>query len=164
MRSRAVLLLAVCCAAALVLALLTRLGNERNNQAITRNSLPWCLEDPAPAPELDRPEASPFARTEAAPIPSFCERIDPVLALPESTSAEVTSKRVALQAVLVEVAPKGTIHRLRPGLDWKTQERAANPDLWAASDELFRLQKLEREMRYADYLAASRQAGASTRR
>lgn len=154
MRPRVVLLLVLGCAGILVLVLLTGPAIQVRENPTTRaggvegSDLALDRE----VPPLDTPDPLPPTRTQAAP--TFGERVAVVLALPETTVDQVTTKREALEALMTETAPKGKVLRLKQGLDWKAKERCEDPERWAAGDEVFRLRKLERDTRYADYLAS----------
>ena len=166
MRGTLFLVAATCSVGILAASLLVTPRSDELGETRTPCDLPAPLEDREPeiaaeATVLDPVEAPEIARAEAAPVPCLADVLAPVYALPESTPADVTAKREALQAALVEHAPKKAVLRIRPGVDWKAEQRAKNPEFSAAGDEMFRLKKLERDTRYEEYVAAKKRAGAA---
>ena len=106
---------------------------------------------------LERSEANPPNRVEVVPVEApdtWLSRLIELQSLPEGSLAEITAKHDAIQAVLNEPRPKKTAVRIKPGVDWRAERRAQNPELACVGDDLFRLRKLIREMRYAEYLSA----------
>jgi len=110
-----------------------------------------------PIPSLDPSEPGATARTEEATIETpelLADRFAKLSALPEGTLADMTTKLEAYQAALTELSPRRTVIRMKPGVDWKAEWRCQHPELAAARDDRFRLEKLVREKRYAEYLAS----------
>lgn len=164
-RSRSALLsmITVCCVGILAILLLVRPGGAPEGAA------PSAIQDvrqrdtaSQPArlevdPILEHTEGNPPDRIEAVslePQDSWLSRLIELQSLPEGSLTEITSKHDAIQAVLSEPRPKKTPIRLQPGVDWKAQRRAENPELACVVDDLFRLKKAIREKRYAEYLSA----------
>ena len=161
-RTAILFLLACCCLGILGVTFLLRSGGSGERDPIVAvdgspeadtGLLPPSGDE---TPRLDwvAPDAS--ARTEEATIEScelLADRFEALRALPEGTLEEMTTKLEAFQATVRELSPPRSSIRIKPGFDWKAHQRSLHPELWAAKDDVYRLQNLVREKRYAEYLA-----------
>ena len=157
LRTAILLLLASCCLGILALTFLLRSGESGEGDPIVAvDGAPGDAAGLHETSSLDWAEPEASARTQEATIEScelLADRFEALRALPEGTLDEMTRKLEAFQAAVRELSPPRSSIQIKPGLDWKAHQRSLNPELWAAKDDVYRLQNLVREKRYAEYLA-----------
>jgi hypothetical protein len=166
-RSALLSMIVVCVAGILAIILFVRPGRSPEGDAppavhdVRQHNSGARTARPDEDPILDSSEDSPSARIEAVPIEAkdtLLSRLLELQSLPEGSLEEITAKHDAIQAVLSEPRPKKNVIQIKPGVDWKAERRAQNPELACVGDDLFRLKKAIREMRYAEYLSSQEPA------